>query len=93
MEISEYDLLGAMPRDMQYRVLLIVVSSYDVQWDIEYICERAGQETKVYHLPCDLIGVRIKRWDFMARTLLGWYKWETPSTQYLSERQVQSLGT
>ena len=42
MAIDKFELMAAMPRDMQYDVLFTLIPSYDVQWDIEYICEQAG---------------------------------------------------
>ena len=77
--VDEFDLMAIMPRDLQYDVMFTLVPSYDVQWDIEYLCEQPGKETMVYHSPCDLMGVRIKRWAFMTTTFLGRYKWGTPS--------------
>ena len=63
MAINELELMAAMPKDMQYDVLFTLIPSYDVHWDIEYICEQPGRETTVYHSPCDLLCKNIKRWD------------------------------
>ena len=66
--VDEFDLMAIMPRDLQYDVLFTLVPSYDVQWDIEYICEQPGKETTVYHSPCDLMCILEKRWENMATT-------------------------
>ena len=79
--VDEFDLMAIMPRDLQYDVLFTLVPSYDVQWDIEYICEQPGKETTVYHSPCDLMGVRIKRWENMADIILDRYGWGLSSVQ------------
>ena len=62
-----------------------MMPGYDVQWDIEYICQQPGKETTVYHSPCDLMCMHIKIWDNVgAETLLDWYKWGSSPTTYLS---------
>ena len=69
MAIDEFEILDDMPRDLQYETLFFLVPSYDVSWDIEYFCEKPGEETKVYHLPCDLLCKNQKRWERMAKSI------------------------
>ena len=82
--VDELDLMAIMPRDLQLNVLFTLVPSYDVQWDIEYLCKQPRKDTTVYHSPCDLMCMIEKKWENMAETLLDQYGWGLLSVNYLS---------
>ena len=84
MPVDGMELMSIMPRDVQLELVLGLIPSYDVSWDIEYIYEEAGEPMKVYNAPCHISGTVKSKWDFMAREFLGWREWGTPSVEYLS---------
>ena len=64
MVVNEFEIMAAMPRDLQYETLFTLIPSYDVQFDIEYLYEQPLEETRVYHSPCELSCENMQRWYF-----------------------------
>ena len=85
MIMNEVEIMAAMPRDLQYETLFILIPSYDVQFDIEYIYERPLEETRVYHFPYELGCANMQQWYFLAAPLLKRYGCGVTPSQYLSK--------
>ena len=56
MSVDEMELMSVVSRDVQLELVLGLIPSYDVSWDIEYIYEEAGEPMKVYNAPCHISG-------------------------------------